>query len=550
MNQNLLIVDDESEILSWLEEMFRYEFDREIGVYTANSAMEALKLLAKVRFDVVLTDIRMPGMDGLTLFHHIKENWPRCKTVFLTGYRNFEDIYQIINHQDVKYVLKSEDDNMIMEAVRGFLEKSKEELEEKRNKQEQEEWLEEAKYWLKREFMNQLCAGEIPEKINERMKMLGIVLDADREVLPFLLRIERSRKEVQLQERLLQEEALVRMLQENAPLKLKFYAHIMENDQELLLVQPTEHAEEDWQLISVITQGTIEYVQEKFRNLYQDTVSAIVVSEAVMLTELAPCLWQMKRYMIGYLGGAREVILKTDVIETEAPEKNFQNTANWVTSLKKLMELGKKKEYFDLMSQYLRKMTKESSRHDTTVLEIYYSVSIFLLQFVNENHLNEQLAFRVGLYKLTMADAHKNWIEAAAYLTEVSETIFSLLKANESNLTDHALKRVISYIESHLSEELSLTSLAEIGGFNASYLSRLFKQVQKETISDFILHKRIELAKSMLADTNVKIQEIAVKTGYLSPHSFTRAFRNEVGIAPTEYRELKMDARSNSVLPM
>ena len=82
MNQNLLIVDDEYEILLGLEEMFRYEFDLEVDVYTANSAYEALELLDRVRFDVVLTDIKMPGMDGITLFERIKENWPRCKTVF------------------------------------------------------------------------------------------------------------------------------------------------------------------------------------------------------------------------------------------------------------------------------------------------------------------------------------------------------------------------------------------------------------------------------------------------------------------------------------
>lgn len=85
MNQNLLIVDDEYEILLGLEEMFRYEFDLEVDVYTANSAYEALELLDRVRFDVVLTDIKMPGMDGITLFERIKENWPDVKQCFSQG---------------------------------------------------------------------------------------------------------------------------------------------------------------------------------------------------------------------------------------------------------------------------------------------------------------------------------------------------------------------------------------------------------------------------------------------------------------------------------
>lgn len=190
MNQNLLIVDDEREILSWLAELFKYEFDREVDVYTAESAMEAIKLLSKVRFDVVLTDVRMPGMDGITLFNHIKENWPRCKTVFLTGYRNFEDLYQITNHHDVKFILKSEEDDKIKDAVRESLDKSRQELEQEKRQKEQDKWLEEASYWMKRDLINQLCIGEKVEGIEEKMKKLNIPLSAQKEVLMFLIRIE------------------------------------------------------------------------------------------------------------------------------------------------------------------------------------------------------------------------------------------------------------------------------------------------------------------------------------------------------------------------
>lgn len=540
MNQNLLIVDDEEEILSWLAELFRYDFDMELGVYTANSAMEAIRLLARVRFEVVLTDIRMPGMDGITLFHHIKENWPRCKTVFLTGYRNFEDVYKVINHQDVKYILKSEDDDVIQGAVREFLLQSKRELEQEKHLKEQEGWLKEAKYWLKRELMNRLCAGNLPENIGDRMQALGIPLDAEREMLPFLLRIEQDWKEEQQPERFIREEALVCLLQENVPLKLRFYVHIMENSQALLLVQPIEREGADWQMIMAIAQGAVEYAQEQFHNLYHATVSAVMESEPVAPGELSGSLRRMKQYMVRAIGGAKEVILKLDGEERRNTERMLPDSSAWAAALKNLLEMRKKQDYFSLLGKILGEMTEKMSRHDCAALEIYYSVSICLLQFINENHLNEQLAFRLGLYKLTMADAHEDWTEAAGYLTEVSEAVFASLEDNESSLADHALKRVIAYIEGHLEEELSLTTLAEVGGFNASYLSRLFKQLQRETISDFILHRRMELAKELLSDTGVKIQEIAARTGYLSPHSFTRAFRNEVGISPTEYREIRL----------
>lgn len=444
MNQNLLIVDDESEILSWLAELFRYEFDREIGVYTAGSAMEAIRLLAKVRFDVVLTDIRMPGMDGITLFHHIKENWPRCKTVFLTGYRSFEDVYQVINNRDVKYVLKSEDDDRIMAAVRDFLVMSEEELEQERHKKEQENWLEEAKYWLKRELMDQLCAGNLPDNFDGRLRALEIPLDVGRGMLLFLLRVEKDWKEDQMQERFFQEEALIGILKENVPVKLTFYVHMLGNSQELLMVQPVENKETDWQTVAAISQGAVEYAQEQFHNLYQGTVSAVMASEPVELSGVPQCLNQLKGAMLRDIGGAREVILKMGAAKTPPEEQSFTDYRVWVSSLRSLIELRKKKEYFALLGKYLGAMAQKSSRHDTRALEIYYSVSVFLLQFINENHLSEQMAFRIGMYKLTMADAHESWMDAAAYLTEVSEEIFSLLEANESNVANHALGRVVA----------------------------------------------------------------------------------------------------------
>ena len=69
---NLLIVDDEPDILESLEEMFKYESGLDIDVYVAKSATNAVKLLEKIKFDVVMTDIKMPGMNGIDLFKLIK----------------------------------------------------------------------------------------------------------------------------------------------------------------------------------------------------------------------------------------------------------------------------------------------------------------------------------------------------------------------------------------------------------------------------------------------------------------------------------------------
>lgn len=227
MNQNLLIVDDEYDILMWLEDMFKHEFDMNIDVYTAISASEALKLLDQVKFDVVLTDIRMPGMDGISLFEKIKSNWPRCKTVFLTGYRNFDDMYKIINHKDVRFILKSEEDEVIQQTVREALDEFRQELERETLNQIQKEDIEKAKYWMCREFIDSLLSGETcsRQKIQDSIDKFDISVDFCEQFLMFLIRIENKGSEA---EPSTEAEVIDRIIKTNIPQDIRTFVYTLE----------------------------------------------------------------------------------------------------------------------------------------------------------------------------------------------------------------------------------------------------------------------------------------------------------------------------------
>ena len=227
MNQNLLIVDDEYDALAWLEEMFRYEFDREIDVYPASSAANALELLNRVNFDVVLTDVRMPGMDGITLFQKIKDNWPRCKTIFLTGYRNFDDMYKIINHKDVRFILKSERDEVIKQAVGDALDEFRMELEQENLNQTRQEDLEKARCWMHREFVDDLLKGvaDSSDEIRKRAERLGFPVRILDSFLVTLVRIDAAEEE-RGYHREEEVEVLYRMLRRNLPQDLPIYRRI------------------------------------------------------------------------------------------------------------------------------------------------------------------------------------------------------------------------------------------------------------------------------------------------------------------------------------
>ena len=202
----LLIVDDEAESLAWLKEMFEAESAEEMILYTASSGRKALEILNSVKCDVVLTDIKMPGMDGMELYRHVKENWPRARVVFLTGYSTHELLYQAIQDREIRYLLKTETPEKIVSTVLETYHELVEQQEQLLKQEKKDALLQKAQYWMQKEFMEQLIydgAGEEPLK--ERMDELGFLFQGDRPVVLFLGRTDAERELLTLerQERIL-----------------------------------------------------------------------------------------------------------------------------------------------------------------------------------------------------------------------------------------------------------------------------------------------------------------------------------------------------------
>lgn len=543
-NMNLLIVDDESEILTGLEELFRYSFDIEADVYTATSAYKALELLDQIHFDVVLTDIKMPGMKGTALFQKIKSNWPKCKTVFLTGYRNFDDMYQIVNHKDVKYLLKSEDDAVILSTVKEAYEELQSEIAQEVLREKLQYDVKKYRLWEGQEFIESVLKGEMigkdKDEAAKQAREIGIPIDMAGELLMFLARIDVKDGLVdQKDERYALLHKANQLIERNLPEDVRHYTCVVQRRWSLGIVQQSVEGQDISRLFAVV-HGAIEYAQVFFEKLTGRSFSVAIESTAVGLKDIPPIYTRMTQIMAGGLGSDKNRIAHVETIQTLRKQNYRAKAMAKIPLMKTYLELNRRQDYFELMDEVGEELLKSAEQRDAYGKELYYSVSVLLLRFIHENQFSEQLAYLVGLNKLTNFDEHSSWQEAFAYLYDVSIETFALLESRGNHPSGRALKRICEYIEQNLGEDLSLTRLADVGGFNPSYLSRLFRQVYNQTITDYIYQKRMKYAEDLLKDTNLKIQEIAEKTGYLSSHSFARAFRNLHGASPAEYRETQM----------
>ena len=119
----ILVVDDEVTVTRMLHSLLLTHFT-EADILTASSAAQAVSLLNRHHFDLVLTDIAMPEMDGIELLALIKANWPDCYVIVLTAHSDFNYAYRVSMYDGVRFLLKLEEPDVIIQAVRKGLNKA------------------------------------------------------------------------------------------------------------------------------------------------------------------------------------------------------------------------------------------------------------------------------------------------------------------------------------------------------------------------------------------------------------------------------------------
>ncbi len=158
----------------------------------------------------------------------------------------------------------------------------------------------------------------------------------------------------------------------------------------------------------------------------------------------------------------------------------------------------------------------------------------YLLKPVIESELNEVLALAVT--ELTGEKERLGERNGPNFM----EFKRSLMASDKRNLAE-----IKEYIEGHFDRDLKLSFFAERYYLSKEYLSKLFREEFGFTIYEYILKVRMEKAKELLSDPEVKVLTVSVYVGYQDNNYFSRAFKTYYGVSPTEYREGVLNLRQN-----
>jgi two-component system response regulator YesN len=122
------------------------------------------------------------------------------------------------------------------------------------------------------------------------------------------------------------------------------------------------------------------------------------------------------------------------------------------------------------------------------------------------------------------------------FIDKVTEACRNIISKREEQ-TSGIIARAKAFMEENYSKDISLDDVSRIVDISPYYFSKLFKEVTGENFIEYLTNIRIEEAKKLLQNRELSIKNICVDTGYSDPNYFSRIFKKQVGITPTEYRE-------------
>ena len=506
----LMIVDDESHARQQLKTAVNWEFMNIRIVGEAQNGIDALSLAYEKKPDLVICDIRMPRMDGISFASEYLNRYPDTQFIFLSGYSDKMYLKNAIRLEAVDYIFKPFELPDLLSAVSKALERMKKKQQHDRNAAENDFAFE------------LLYHASDPSVLKEWLEEHPLPLDFSQPWYALVLRL-------------------------NTDISFsKYQTGIVSDPLEGQTVFSRFFPSYD-QAISALCDG--KYILSKggnslvaFFNLndFSEETSDLtasfsgllnITSEVSTSLGISQCFHRYQDIRTAF-SQAREAALSVflteygkvyryEFLSTRCFSPNHETRIAFLKSLED--------NHFSESSNYLEDYflyLKSCSCHDIPAIR----EDLLQLALVVKAHLKNSPFKLLG-----------EFISSAATLDDILLYLQYLLECclQESDQLDHFGRTVFeaeSYVLKHLDSPLSIRQIADYVYVSPTYLCFLYKKQTGKTLNQFILDSRMKKAKRLLLDTNMKIGDIAASLGYANQNYFTKTFSSYYGATPTNFR--------------
>lgn len=504
-----------------------YEFCGEAG-----DGELALPMIQKLKPDIVITDIRMPFMDGLTLSKLIKKEMPWIEIIILTGYEEFEYAKEGIKIGVAEYLSKPISGQELLREMDALTIKIEEKQKERRIREMYIREMEENFRTERKKLFQSLVTGD---KSAAELLEMADKLDIDISSMWYNIVLLKT----QSMEHAYNEysNSLVEIERELGSLDNE--AHIVAFDRNLegkALLFKADSREELW----TFQDNYLERMKELLAEYEDIRYFGGIGMPVNRLRELPVSFEKASRAFAHRYLVKESVILSSEEIEQIGYVEKEEFSMSSVDlrrfdrgKIREFLKLGEKEEAVYFVEEFFNDLgsnaMKSTMFRQYIAMDLYFSVCEFL----------EEL--QLGRDEIEPPDnalgAMQSGESAMEYVVRIVEKALELREKTASGRNRDIVGEVIHYIENHYGdEELSLNLLASHVNFSPNYLSMIFSQQTGQPFIKYLTDYRMGKAKELLRCTGKRSSEISSEVGYKDSHYFSYLFKKTQGMTPTQYR--------------
>lgn len=529
----VFLVEDEVIIRSGVKKSINWEQEGYEFVGEASDGELAYPMILKEKPDILITDIRMPFMDGLELSRLVKKELPDIKILILSGYDEFEYAKKAIKIGVTEYLLKPISAAKLTEVLNAVAETIRQENEEKNLLEtyfaEMRENTERDKMRLfEKLLMGDLSMGEILEA-GERFGMnLGascykIVL------FKILANLENHVYAEQMVDVCSSVEQAASMME-----GVYVFQRGVEGWAFLLTAQDEKSMEESAKIL-------YQNLKQAMKNYTQLEYFGGIGSTVPRIRSLKQSFREADRaFAARFVEEANQIISQKEFEKSQMEEGlKMQGVVQIGKSremLQKFLSNGTREEVKAFSDAYISRIEEENIRSTMVRQYVVIDVCIVILSFCERISSANRLQEEAEELQKMMQKIH-SLSEIKKYVVRLLNEAIELRDAESGRRYSDLIAAAKKEIENHyMTEEISLNTVAISVGMSPSYFSSIFSKEAGKTFVEYLTEVRIEKAKEFLMCSSMKTSEIGYEVGYKDPHYFSYIFKKVQGCSPKEYR--------------
>lgn len=529
----VFLVEDEVIIRSGVKKSINWEQEGYEFVGEASDGELAYPMILKEKPDILITDIRMPFMDGLELSRLVKKELPDIKILILSGYDEFEYAKKAIKIGVTEYLLKPISAAKLTEVLNAVAETIRQENEEKNLLEtyfaEMRENTERDKMRLfEKLLMGDLSMGEILEA-GERFGMnLGascykIVL------FKILANLENHVYAEQMVDACSSVEQAASMME-----GVYVFQRGVEGWAFLLTAQDEKSMEESAKIL-------FQNLKQAMKNYTQLEYFGGIGSTVPRIRSLKQSFREADRaFAARFVEEANQIISQKEFEKSQMEEGlKMQGVVQIGKSremLQKFLSNGPREEVKAFSDAYISRIEEENIRSTMVRQYVVIDVCIVILSFCERISSANRLQEEAEELQKMMQKIH-SLSEIKKYVVRLLNEAIELRDAESGRRYSDLIAAAKKEIENHyMTEEISLNTVAISVGMSPSYFSSIFSKEAGKTFVEYLTEVRIEKAKEFLMCSSMKTSEIGYEVGYKDPHYFSYIFKKVQGCSPKEYR--------------